>query len=471
MAPAPVRHCRVLEIGCAGGANLVSMAFGLPESTFVGIDLSARQIAAAQAFADELGLTNVDLRAMDLMDVTSELGSFDYVIAHGLHSWVPAHVREQLFVVCRDNLAPHGVASVSHNTLPGWHMLGIVRDMMRYRTRHVSDPAERARLARPMLVRLHAATPASDRSAFASFIATYVKVRFGRFGGHEAWEDSTLLHDELGEFNDPVYLHELVEQASGFGLQYLADAKHPQTPASDLPPATARLLGELAGDVIEQEQYLDFARHRTFRRTLLCHDAVTLDRDSRVAALGELHVTAWPLDDEAGDDPVTVTDDPLTVAALELLRDMAPQPVLVRALLADACRRAGGMEPDAAALVHLSAGLLAAAASDAGGVQLRADSPSITVQPSERPCLSPVARCQLRHAPFVSTLLHEQLELRGLDVAVASLLDGRRTRDDLRAELLAQVDSGRLHRPGGAELDRDIDRSLGRLGRAGLLLT
>jgi len=89
-----------------------------------------------------------------------------------------------------------------------------------------------------------------------------------------------------------VYLHSLDEQASGFGLQYLADAMHPQTPASDLPPATARLLGELAGDVIEQEQYLDFACHRTFRRTLLCHDAVTLDRDSR-AGVGEGPLTRF----------------------------------------------------------------------------------------------------------------------------------------------------------------------------------
>ena len=58
MSPAPVENCRVLEIGCATGGNLLPMAMLLPESTFVGIDLSGMQIqtavenaAAVQSFA------------------------------------------------------------------------------------------------------------------------------------------------------------------------------------------------------------------------------------------------------------------------------------------------------------------------------------------------------------------------------------------------------------------------------------
>ena len=37
-------QCRVLELGCAAGLNLIAMAALLPESTFVGIDLSPVQI-------------------------------------------------------------------------------------------------------------------------------------------------------------------------------------------------------------------------------------------------------------------------------------------------------------------------------------------------------------------------------------------------------------------------------------------
>jgi tRNA G46 methylase TrmB len=58
LRPAPVDHCRVLEVGCAGGGNLIPMAEALPDSEFVGIDLSARQLAAALAVVRELGLKN-----------------------------------------------------------------------------------------------------------------------------------------------------------------------------------------------------------------------------------------------------------------------------------------------------------------------------------------------------------------------------------------------------------------------------
>ena len=61
MSPTPVNRCRVLELGCASGGNLIPMAYGLPESDFVGIDNSARQIAEGQAMVKTLGLKNVTL--------------------------------------------------------------------------------------------------------------------------------------------------------------------------------------------------------------------------------------------------------------------------------------------------------------------------------------------------------------------------------------------------------------------------
>ena len=55
MRPPPVEHCKVLELGCAGGGNLIPMAQSLPEGQFVGIDLSERQLAEGQAMVDAAG--------------------------------------------------------------------------------------------------------------------------------------------------------------------------------------------------------------------------------------------------------------------------------------------------------------------------------------------------------------------------------------------------------------------------------
>src|SRR4051794_40335792 len=109
MTPAPVERCRVLELGCGTGANLVPMAEESPGSTFVGIDLSPRQIDMGREVVAALGLKNLDLRPLSILDVDDGLGRFDYVICHGVFSWVPPAVQDKILDVCVRNLAPQGV--------------------------------------------------------------------------------------------------------------------------------------------------------------------------------------------------------------------------------------------------------------------------------------------------------------------------------------------------------------------------
>src|SRR5687767_7933784 len=65
---APIKRCRVLELGCGDGTNLLAMACGLPESEFLGVDAAANPIAQGQRTIAELGLTNVRLEQRDLLD-------------------------------------------------------------------------------------------------------------------------------------------------------------------------------------------------------------------------------------------------------------------------------------------------------------------------------------------------------------------------------------------------------------------
>src|SRR5262249_43938979 len=116
MRPAAADRCRVLELGCAAGGNLIPLAYAYPAGTFLGIDLSAEQVRQGQELVDALGLENVELRRMSILDVDERLGAFDFIICHGVYSWVPDEVQDKILDVCARHLTPQGVGFISYNT-------------------------------------------------------------------------------------------------------------------------------------------------------------------------------------------------------------------------------------------------------------------------------------------------------------------------------------------------------------------
>ena len=193
--PARPEACRVLELGCASGGNLIPMAYRLPGAEFLGIDLSAGQVAGGQALVEALGLRNIRLEQGDVLDL-GDIGQFDYVIAHGLYSWVPAAVRERLLELCGQALTPDGIAYVSYNTLPGWRQRSALRDMLLQFTRDATTPRTRLARAREALEQLEAAFAEQDGVVPAQLHADVVKLR--------SRHPSYLYHEYLTAENTPV---------------------------------------------------------------------------------------------------------------------------------------------------------------------------------------------------------------------------------------------------------------------------
>src|SRR5262249_50525120 len=162
MKPAPPAQCRILELGCADGGNLIPMAEAFPDSEFVGIDLGGRQIADGQALVEALALRNISLRHLDILNVDASFGKFDYIITYGIFSWVPREVQDKILAVSREHLAPNGVAYISYNTYPGWRMRQILRDTAVYHTRNIDGLRERAQEVRRLLDTMVEATQSMD---------------------------------------------------------------------------------------------------------------------------------------------------------------------------------------------------------------------------------------------------------------------------------------------------------------------
>jgi methyltransferase-like protein len=449
---AAVDRCRVLELGCNDGSNLIAMAYGLPRSQFVGVDLAERPIAQGEALIERLGLKNIALRRLDLSQLPSDLGRFDFVIAHGLYSWVPAEVRDKLLAVCGEQLTERGVAFVSYNAYPGNHFRDMARGMMRYHTAHFPDHQQQIRQARALLKFLAGAK--GNPTAYQ----TILQQEFERV---LAYPDAGFFHDDLNPINHPVYFHEFIAHATRYGLQYLSEADILAMKEESYPPHVVAALGNLeSGDVIAREQYLDFLKCRAFRQTLLCRNGVQIDRALKPERLRDLYVAAEvrPLSPnpdltshsaEAFQGPrgaEVETDRPLVKAALCHLGAIWPRSVPFGDLLALVWDRLGqerpGQETDTEDDAQEIGNALLQAYS-AGYVEFHVHPPSFVTDVSERPMASLLARLQLQHDNVVATLRHHTLRIEDeVGRHLVMLLDGTRDRAALLRDLGAMVQSG-----------------------------
>ena len=444
MTPAPVDRCRVLEIACGDGGNLIPMAFSLTGSQFVGIDLAGSAIEKGQALIDALGLTNITLKSMDIMDVARETGEFDYIIAHGLYSWVPGEVRSKILAICKSNLGAQGIAFISYNTYPGGHLRDPLREMMRFHIRNTPEAGEQIKRAKELLEFLIDGHPAED--AYGISLRAEIKSFFERKPQH-------LYHDELAERNTRFYFHEFVESVKKFGLQCLGESRLASMQGGVYPkPVAERLAGFSRDDFLLSEQYLDFVKLRKFRQTLLCHESVTLDRTpapDRVMSFSaatqvrpssrELDIrSSAPEKFEFSDGGDMTTNHPFGKAALMHLGRVWPDSVAISALIqvarADSGRDMSGeaapLDDDSRWMYNLAWKLYAA-----GLLELYTHPPKLMRTVSQRPAASPLARAQARHGHSVTNLRHGSIDLDETTRRLLMLLDGARDHSQLLTQL------------------------------------
>lgn len=270
-----VETARVLEIGCATGGNLLPMATALSEARFVGIDLSPVQIATAARRADDAGLGNCTFRALDLRSFPEDEGPFDYIVCHGVLSWVPADVRRAVFALFGRHLAKTGVAFVSYNVSPGFRLRSIARDILRFYAQTASGDA---------LARLEAARRGLLRVASCDADGPYHQAVRNEIENLAHSDPTYIVHEHLEDENHPLTFDELSRHAGEHGLAWLSEAPMHRS----WPPELSFPSVDHGDDQAVQraQQEIDLLLGRPFRRSLLVrHEAAAhhrLDPDRAV---------------------------------------------------------------------------------------------------------------------------------------------------------------------------------------------
>jgi len=468
---APAESCRVLELGCAGGGNILPLAWYQPKCAVTGVELAHGHVCEANALIEELNLKNAQVLHRSITDPTDDLGEFDYILAHGVFSWVPRAVQDRLLKICGQHLAPNGIAYVSYNTLPGWHLRGVLRASM---LAYCGTGRASQRLAKAhALFDLMEPALRAQTSAEAQF--TLQEIEYLRRA-----PASYVYHEYLEQTNEPLTFTDFMARAQQAGLSYLAD-----TELWTMFPST---LGDAAGafetitDRIQQEQQMDFARLRKFRRTLLIRADTPLRTMPDLSALNKLDYYADLSTDEeidlsapsaqtfmsAGGHPYRVTH-PLAKAGLMLLALRYPASMTWDELQTGAAdlttQHDGGAYADESAALRTELFSLIAYQ----GVR-----PTLTSHPAldtlpERPRAHRLARAQAKRGRIVASIRHSAVELDLLGQELLLHLDGTRTLPELAALMAVALQAQGQAMPDADTLCNACAQMLWTFARQGLL--
>ena len=478
LATAAPETARILEIGCAAAGHIIPLAQAMPGARFLGVDLSGVQIAQGRERIARLGLANITLSARSFMDIDAADGEFDFIICHGVFSWVPDAIRPDLLRIIGERLAPEGLAVVSFNVLPGWRLFQIARDSLLLHARLRNDPARRAEDARELFAVL------AEQSRGVN--------SYGRFWRDEAKRlaaggDAYIAHEMFEDANAPMSFGDFRDAALRAGLDYVGESVLSANNEDCVAPEGAQTIRALAGeDRAAREQYIDIFSGRTFREALLARaDRVAgVRREAPMDRLDDFHFVparglaikpvegtqgAWFVGE--GEEGLQF-EDGAVVAALE--RMIARQPQSSR--LEDIAP-AGATDPgERARIAHALAGL-----THFGQCTISTLPIACATTLADRPLAWRLPVIDAMHGEMTANIRHAAIRLTPFQRVVLPMLDGAHTRADLVGHAVEMARKGmmRIEGPGGPvndpqaladRLSPEVDAALAGLLRFAMLL-
>ncbi|OQY54401.1 MAG: hypothetical protein DRR08_24380 [Candidatus Parabeggiatoa sp. nov. 2] len=473
LKPPSVAKCRVLELGCGDGTNLIAIAQSLPQASLWGIDYSAKQIATGQAVIEAIHLPNITLKQLDLNEVDESLGKFDYIIAHGVYSWIPQEMQETVLSLIQQHLAANGIAYISYNIYPGWHTENIVRDMMMYHTQQLPD-------APFHLSMMHA-------KGILQFLANIRKQGNGAFDLllQEKWQqlqavpDNYLYHDLLEEENHPVYFHQFIKQATQHRLAYVTDIEFRHYLMLSFPQQVVETFEEFfQGDFFKQEQYMDFFLNRTLRRSLLCHQDMSISRELDWKRLPECYIAAPPSLQPVGkedsedsaqfkkaDGEIITIKHPLIKTAIRYLLSFYPHRISFEALFKYACQQLPQSASDSALRETFAKKLLRLYCLEA--IELNIEPPPFVTTLGTYPTASPLARfLAARGQQSLINLRCEFTNLSAIATVLLPHLNGQNNSQELGTILTKMVKKQKIDK----KLNAQLEKALLEIAQAALLV-
>jgi SAM-dependent methyltransferase len=266
------------DLGCGQGVTANILAATHPGGAFHAIDAMPVHIEHARRLAAEAMVPNVRFHCVDFAVAADlDLPLFDYIVAHGVYSWVDNANQGALRRFFDRRLKPGGLVYVSYNAMPGWArdlpFQRLVREFAR------GAPGDSAARVGAALEFIQALAVTEVPALTPSFIVGELKQR------PEDYTPAYLVHELLPGAWQPLYVTEVRSALKTIGLAPVGSATLIENfDLLGLSPNAREMLGAVAdGDL--RELVRDFCLDQRFRRDVFARNNRRVDRDQRCEAL------------------------------------------------------------------------------------------------------------------------------------------------------------------------------------------
>lgn len=443
---------RILDLGCSDGSNLIAIAIAYPNMTCVGVDIATQQIATGKEAIKALNLSNLELLDMDLANLTANFEPFDYVICHGVFSWISEQEQDRLLSTIKKVLAPDGLAYLSYNCMPGWQIRDTLRLLLLEQTASIIDSQVKIETAKELMKWL-LETLCDDYSPYAQSLKNELE-------NVKHHSDSYVLHELLNPHASGIHFSDLLQKLTKHQLRFICEARFSRTLYHRLAKEDVSSEKYLSSDSTQKRQlqiesFLSYIYPTALRRSVICHAEQALIEKPNSAKISSFLLASSLLPAATPDLERSIPDeyanpqgfmvevkDPLFKTALAIMAAAWPQTISFTKLVSElrlSPHRNRSKEEIEQSLIEF---LFDFYCKDL--IELYTTALPFSLSVTDKPIVSPLARRQLQTQNWSTNLRHEYVVLNELERSLAKLCDGRRTRSEIASALHQEMIGGRL---------------------------
>src|SRR5262249_36857718 len=262
------------DLGCGQGGTAAMLGAMYPGGQFHAIDAMPEHVEHGRRFAAEAGAANVGFHAMDFAAaVDLPLPKFDYIVSHGVYSWVGRQIRADMRAFIDRHLARGGLVYISYNAMPGRAAdLPFQRLVRAVGETCAGDSTERVAAALKIVDSFLAL---KAPALVASPMLALLKQQKDRFAA------TYLAHEYMGRHWDPLFVTEARSDMATIGLTPVGSATLAENHDSFVLGSAAREALAAIGDDDVRELARDFLIDQFFRRDVFVREAERLDESEQ----------------------------------------------------------------------------------------------------------------------------------------------------------------------------------------------